>query len=203
MPQKRCAIYARVSTCKDQRVEVQLDLLKDYVKHRGFVLMSEISDKGQSGATDKREGLQELLRLVRSRKVDVVIVTKLDRLFRSLKHMTSVIEEMAQLGVEFISLSEQIDMTTSTGKLMIQIFSAFAEFEKNLIRERTLLGLEHSRKNGVIFGRPKLYDEAKIIQLRAKGFSYRKIMTELNCPMGTVCRVLADALKSSPKKEIS
>ena len=203
MSQKRCAVYARVSTYKDQRVEVQLDVLKEYATSRGFVLTNEISDQGQSGATDKREGLQELLRLIRTRKVDVVIVSKLDRLFRSLKHMTTVVEEMTQLGVEFISLSEQIDLTTSTGKLMLHIFSAFAEFEKNIIRERTLLGLEHSRKKGVKFGRPKLYDEAKIIQLRDQGCSYRKIMTELNCPMGTVCRVLAEALKSSPKKVIS
>lgn len=203
MSQKRCAIYARVSTYKDQRVEVQLDLLKEYVTSRGFLLTNAISDQGQSGATDKRDGLQELLKLIRSRKVDVVVVSKPDRLFRSLKHMTTVVEEMTQLGVEFISLSEQIDLTTSTGKLMLHIFSAFAEFEKNIIRERTLLGLEHSRKKGIKFGRPKLYDEAKIIQLRHQGLSYRKIMTELNCPMGTVCRVLADAPKSISKKEVS
>lgn len=202
MSQKRCAIYARVSTYKDQRVEVQLDILKQYVASRGFALANEISDQGQSGATDKRDGLQELLRLIRARKIDVVVVSKLDRLFRSLKHMTTVVEEMTQLGVEFISLSEQIDLTTSTGKLMLHIFSAFAEFEKNIIRERTLLGIEHSRKNGVKFGRPKLYDENKIIQLRQLGYSYRKIMTELNCPMGTVCRVLADAPKHSPSKVI-
>ena len=107
---------------------------------------------------------------------------------------------MNQLGVEFVSLSEQIDLTTSTGKLMLHIFSAFAEFEKNLIRERTLLGLEHSRKAGVKFGRPKLYDDDKIVQLRNEGYSYRKIMTELNCPMGVVGRVLANAPKVLPKK---
>lgn len=201
MSQKRCLIYARVSTNKDQRVDVQLDLLKRYVSSRGFVLTNEISDQGQSGATDRRDGLQELLALVRSRKVDVVIVLKLDRLFRSMKHMVTIVEEMNQLGVEFISLTEQIDLTTSTGKLMLHIFSAFAEFEKNLIRERTLLGLEHSRKAGVIFGRPKLYDENKIIQLRQQGYSYRKIMTELNCPMGVVGRVLAGAPKVPQKNE--
>lgn len=200
MSQKRCAIYARVSTNKDQRIDVQLDLLKKYVSSRGFVLTNEISDQGQSGATDKRDGLQELLTLVRGRKIDVVIVLKLDRLFRSMKHMVTIVEEMNQLGVEFISLTEQIDLTTSTGKLMLHIFSAFAEFEKNLIRERTLLGLEHSRKAGVIFGRPKLHDENKILQLRQQGYSYRKIMTELNCPMGVVGRVLASAPKVPSKK---
>lgn len=200
MSQKRCLIYARVSTNKDQRIEVQLDVLREYANRRGFVIAKEISDQGQSGATDKREGLQELLRLVRSRQVDVVITLKLDRLFRSLKDMINVLDELNSLSVDYISLTEQIDLTTSTGKLMVQIFSAFAEFERNLIRERTLLGLEHSRKAGVKFGRPKLYDDNKIIQLRQEGYSYRKIMAELNCPMGVVGRVLAGALKVSPKK---
>lgn len=202
MSQKRCLIYARVSTNKDQRVEVQLDALREYANRRGFAVAKEISDQGQSGATDNREGLKQLLQLIRSRQIDVLIVAKLDRLFRSLKHMINLIEEMEELGVEFISTGEQIDLSTSAGRLLLNVLSSISQFERDLIISRTMAGIEFSRKKGVIFGRPKKYDEQKIIQLRAQGYSYRKIMTELNCPMGTVCRVLADALKDSEKKKI-
>ena len=150
---KRVAIYSRCSTVnKDQKIEVQVNQLDNYCKSRGWTVSHRICDIGFSGGTDKRPGLKELLELARKRKIDIIIVTKLDRFFRSLNHMVSVLQELTDIGVEFISLGDQIDLSTAAGKLMVHIISAFAEFEKNLIRDRTLAGLEYARKSGKTLG---------------------------------------------------
>lgn len=196
----RVVLYARSSTTKDQKPELQIEEMRDYCKSRGFMVCRELIDFGFSGTTDKRPGLVELFDLVRRRKVDGVIVLKLDRLFRSLRHLTTSLSEFEQLGVKFISVKDQIDMTTSAGRLMANILGSFAEFETDLIRERTLLGLDHARRTGKTLGRPKKHNYEKIIEFRSKGYSYRQIAKELGCAQGVVSSVLADARKSSQEK---
>lgn len=195
----RVVLYARSSTTKDQKPELQIEEMRSYCIARGFVIEKEIIDFGYSGTTDKRPGLLELMKLAKGRKIGGVIVLKLDRLFRSLKHLTSSLSEFDELGVQFISIKDQLDMTTSSGRLMANILGSFAEFEADLARERTILGLDHARRLGKILGRPKKHDYSKIIELRKQGLSYRKIAAELNCAEGVVSRVLADARKSVPK----
>lgn len=197
----RVVLYARSSTTKDQRPELQIEEMKSYCVARGFIIEKEIIDFGYSGTTDKRPGLLELLKLVRARKVGGVVVLKLDRLFRSLKHLTSSLSEFDELGVKFISIKDQLDMTTSSGRLTANILGSFAEFEADLARERTLLGLDHARRIGKTLGRPKKHDYEKIIELRQQGHSYRKIAAELNCAEGVVSRVLSDARKSGLKSD--
>lgn len=124
---KRTVIYARCSTTQhDQKPEVQIEELRRYCSARGWEILEEIIDHGYSGSSDKRPGLKRLHELVRSRKADVVVVVKLDRLFRSIKHLITTLGEFSELGIEFVSLGEQLDFSTSSGKLLFHIIAAFA-----------------------------------------------------------------------------
>lgn len=132
----RAALYARVSTTdKGQDVDLQLNDLREFAQTRGFEAF-EYVDQGVSGSTAKRPSLDEMLKAARARKIDVVVVWKLDRLGRSLVHLLHLLNELEALGVAFISLREQIDMTTPAGRLMAHLMGAFAEFERDLIQER-------------------------------------------------------------------
>ena len=196
MKQKSVAIYSRCSTDKQEySISNQINILREYCDARQFNIEYELSDEGFTGRNDQRPALKELLTLVRSRQVDAVIVVKLDRLFRSLKHLVLTLDEFSSLGVKFISIQDQIDMTTAVGKLTTNIIASMAEFESDLIRSRTISGLEQARKRGVILGRPKLGIDHLILQLRGKGMTYQQIQDELNCSRGAVCR----AIKSGPK----
>jgi DNA invertase Pin-like site-specific DNA recombinase len=144
--------YARVST-HDQDFALQTDALKNAGCKKIF------SDK-LSGAKFERPGLQEALDYLR--KGDTLAVWRLDRLGRSLKHLIETVTTLENQGIGFQSLTESIDTTTSGGKLIFHIFGALAEFERNLIRDRTKAGLEAARARGRKGGRPKALDEKKI-----------------------------------------
>ena len=128
------AIYLRVST-QDQSTEIQRHELISFVGSRGWGEPKVYEDK-ESSTTIKRPALQQLLTDARARRVDVIVCWKLDRLFRSLGDLVAVLKELEELGVLFISMRDQIDMTTSAGRLMTHLLGAFAEFEASLIRER-------------------------------------------------------------------
>ena len=143
--------YARVSTL-EQNVQPQIDQLKDAGCKRIF------RDKA-SGAKTERPGLQEALDFLR--EGDMLVVWRLDRLGRSLKHLLETVSELEEQGIGFRSLQESIDTTTSGGRLIFHIFGALAEFERNLIRERTMAGLRAARARGRVGGRPRKLDEKK------------------------------------------
>jgi DNA invertase Pin-like site-specific DNA recombinase len=149
----RCAIYARVSTT-DQQVDNQLIELRRYVEARGWAPM-EYVDVGVSGAKDRRPALDELVTDAKRRRFDVLVVWRLDRLGRSLKHLITLLDEFVALGVAFVSLSEGIDATTPAGKLQLHILGAIAEFERGRIRERVVAGLQRAKVQGKVLGRPK------------------------------------------------
>lgn len=197
------ATYSRVSTQRaDQKPEVQVQELRRYCKARGFKIAHELVDRA-TGSTDERAGFKKLMGLVRSREVDAVIVVKLDRLFRSLKHLVNTLSEFEALGVKFIATKDQVDLTTPAGRLFIQILGSLAEFERELIRERVLLGLDHARRSGKVLGRPKVNDDERIRALRSSGLSYRKIEKQLGISSGAVWRALQNVEKAktgrSPK----
>ncbi|MBK9321381.1 MAG: recombinase family protein [Bdellovibrionaceae bacterium] len=196
---KRVVLYARCSTTRDQNPEVQLAELKRFCMSRGWTVVEEIVDHGFSGTNADRPGLKKLLKLARERQIDVVAVLKLDRLFRSLKHLIITVEEFEELNIEFVSVKDQLDLTTSAGRLLRNLLACFAEFEAALIRERTLIGLDHAVAVGKKLGRPQTKDIRAIQELRAEGLSYRKIAKSLNCSMGAVCRALNSAPKSGSK----
>ena len=182
--------YARVSTARDQSTDAQIAELRAFCIARGWQISKEICDHGYSGGTDERPGLKKLLALVRTRQVDVVLVTKMDRLFRSLRHLVNVLEEFANLGVVFTATRDSIDWSTPSGRMFTQVLGALAEFERGLIRERTRVGLAHARSQGKTLGRPRRGLEGEIARLRAGGASYRAIRRQLRCSMGSIRRAL-------------
>ncbi len=186
----RVLTYSRVSTDRDQNPEAQRAELSRYCEARGWNVVEHIVDHGYSGGTDQRPGLKQLLSLVRSRKVDAVVVIKLDRLARSLRHLITMLDEFNALGVLFISVGDQIDMSTASGRLMLHLLGAFSEFERALIRERTMRGIDHARREGKKLGRPKLRDDNVIQSLRSKGLSMRNIAAMLQTSLGSVQRAL-------------
>lgn len=191
------ATYSRVSTDdKGQRPEIQVNELRRYCAAREWNVTHEIVDHGYSGGTDDRPGLKKLLRLVKSREVDIVVVVKLDRLFRSLKHLVTTLDEWQALGVIFCATADAVDYSTPGGRLFAQILGCLAEFEKSLLRERTMMGLAHARSLGKTLGRPQLHDPEEIRRLRASGMSYSAIGKALKVPVGSIAR----ALKGNARK---
>ena len=154
--------------------------MRKYVKDRGWRVVLEVKDVG-SGAS-ARPKRDEIMIAARRREIDTVVVWKLDRLGRSLKNLIEIIQVLTDTGVGFKSLQENIDTTTASGKLFLHIFGALAEFEKELIRERTLAGLKAAAERGRKGGRPRLMDESKILQARA--------LRQSEIPVGEICKTL-------------
>src|SRR5947207_13571713 len=146
----RVALYVRTSTAH-QTVENQLIDLREYVAARGLTAV-EYSDQ-ISGTTDRRPGLDALLRDARRRRFKTVIVWSLDRAGRSLTHLVSLIDELQQLGIAFVSLKEGLDLSTAAGKLQLHILAALASFERERLRERVMAGLQRARNEGKRLGR--------------------------------------------------
>ncbi len=193
---RRIAIYARVSTSGGQSVDMQLLDLRELAKRRDFDPVGEYCDEGISGSEESRPALDALLRDARRRKFDAVLVWKLDRLGRSLVHLVHLLQDLRGLEVELISFSEGLDFTTTTGKLLYQVISAFAEFERDCIRERVTAGLRNARAKGKRLGRPKVVvDAPRIGVLRAQGRSWSEITAETGISKGTAQR----AFRSLPK----
>jgi len=160
---KRVALYARVSTinhCQDP--EMQLRELREFAVARGWQIVEEFVDRGVSGSKDRRPQLDRMMTAARSRKIDAMIVWKLDRFARSLKHLVTAIAEFESLGVQFVSLRDNLDLTTPSGRLMVHILGAMAEFEKSLIQERVCAGLRNARAKGKRLGRPKMRPDSEM-----------------------------------------
>jgi len=150
----RAALYARVST-SDQEPENQLGELRRYAEARGWTA-TEFVDRGISGAKDRRPALDEMLGAAKRRKFDVLVVWRLDRLGRNLRHLILLLDELSALGVAFVSLAEGIDATTPAGRLQLHVLGAIAEFERARIAERVRAGLERARRQGARLGRPRV-----------------------------------------------
>lgn len=187
----KVATYSRVSTSHHgQNPEVQIQELRRYCHARDWEINYELVDHGYSGGTIVRPGLKQLLDLVKSRQIDVIVVVKMDRLFRSLKHLVATLEEWQALGVQFVAVKDNIDYTTPSGRLLAQILGSLAEFEKSLLIERTMMGLDHARRMGKKLGRPKTRNDEAIHRLRASGRSYTQIQKELKIGRGSIFRAL-------------
>ncbi len=168
------AIYARVSTL-DQDPAAQIEQLRTYCRARGWEVR-EYVDHGVSGAKQRRPDLDALLQAVRRRTVGVVVCTKLDRLARSLEHLVALGGELKALGIDLVVLDQAIDTTTSAGRAMFGMLAVFAEFERDLIRERVIAGLRRAKALGKRIGRPPTQvGRDQILALREVGLSYRVI----------------------------
>lgn len=202
--QLRAALYARVST-PDQTPENQTDALRGFASARGWVV-TEFVDHGVSGARERRPGLDALLTAVRSRKVDVVACTKLDRLARSTHHLVTLAKELEALGVDLVVLDQAIDTTTPAGRLLFHVLAAIAEFERDLIRDRVIAGLRRAKAQGRRLGRPRKYivDVGRAQRLLETGMSMRAVGRALRIHPTLITRALAQAAAAgtnpSPKE---
>ena len=132
----RVAIYARVSTHSGQDPEMQLRELREYAGRRGWEIVCEYTDTGVSGAKESRPELNRLMTDAHRRRFDAILVWKIDRFGRSLKHLVDALADLGAYGVAFVSLRDNLDLSTPSGRLMFQIIGAMAEFERALIQER-------------------------------------------------------------------
>jgi DNA invertase Pin-like site-specific DNA recombinase len=194
-------LYARVSTLNGQHPEVQLAELREYATRRGWTVSGEYVDQGVSGSKESRPELNRLMSDAHQRKFDAVLVWKIDRFGRSLKHLVNALADLAAYGVAFVSLRDNLDLSTPSGRLMFQIIGAMAEFERSLIQERVRAGLRHARAKGKKFGRPRVQvDAAKVAALRLHGLSWSQICQALNVSKGTAQRALY-ALPNYPREK--
>jgi DNA invertase Pin-like site-specific DNA recombinase len=198
----KVGLYARVSTIdKGQDVELQLKDLRAYVNARGWIIHDEYVDIGESGFKDKRPELNRLLEDARKRRIDCIAVWRLDRFGRSLKHLINTLDELRSLGVMFVSYSENLDFSTSTGQLLFHLLGAFAEFERNLIKERVKAGIANARAKGIKLGRPRAYiDIDELLNLRAKGYSIRAIAKKIKISPSLVHKTLSNFKDSDIEK---
>jgi len=185
------ALYARVSTV-DQSVEQQLQLLREYCQKSNYVIVGEFIDFGISAFKKRRPKYLELMEQARLRKVDAILVYKLDRWGRSVQEVVSSLENLKSYGVNFISYVEkEFDTTSPTGQLMFHIVTAFAQFERDLISTRTKLRMAYLKSIGVKLGRPKIKASYQTLsELRAKGLSLSQIGKEIGCDRSTVSKTL-------------
>src|SRR5450759_3645717 len=183
----RVALYARCSTLNGQDPEMQLRELREYALRRGWAVTSEYVDRGVSGSKETRSQLDRLLTDAHRRAFDGVLVWKIDRFGRSLKHLVCTLADLSAYGVAFVSLRDNLDLSTPSGRLMFQIIGAMAEFERSLIQERVRAGLRNAKAKGKRLGRPPSgADPARIAALRASGASWRAISHEMGVGVATL-----------------
>jgi DNA invertase Pin-like site-specific DNA recombinase len=194
MKSDKVGLYGRVSTLdKGQDVELQLSDLRTYADARGWKIFKEYLDVGQSGSKEQRPAFNQLMEDARKRKIDIVLVWRLDRFGRSLKHLIVSLDELKNLGLGFISFKESIDFTTATGRLMLHLLGAFAEFEKEIIGERVKAGVAHARAKGKRLGRRPLIDKkllGTVRDMKGRGLSIRGISRELGVSKSLVHKSL-------------
>jgi DNA invertase Pin-like site-specific DNA recombinase len=186
---RRVAIYARVST-SEQTVEPQLFALRQYTEARGLEIAAEYVDHGVSGAKDRRPALDRLLADARRRRFDVLACTKLDRLARSVHHLTSLGRELEALGIDLVVLDQAIDTSTPSGRLLFHVLGSIAEFERDLIRERTAAGMRAAKRRGARIGRPEAaVDRDALAQGISEGASVSELARRLGVSRPTARRL--------------
>src|SRR5215813_5877043 len=191
---KRVVTYLRVSTKHHgQNLDTQRLALQEYARNRGLDIVDEYADHGFSGSKDRRPALDRLMKDAKARKFDAILVARFDRFARSTKHLVTALEEFAALGIDFVSLSESVDTSTPMGKMIFTVLGAVAELERNLIRERIVMGLDRARKQKKTLGRPRrIFDRSKALTLRHQGKSLREIATALGVGKDTVRAAFAN-----------
>jgi DNA invertase Pin-like site-specific DNA recombinase len=195
----KVGVYARVSTIdKNQDPETQLLPLRDYCKAQGWEIYKEYIDTASALDIAHRTAWREMLDDAAKKKFSVVLVFKLDRAFRSVKHMHDTLYTWEALGISFKSQREQFDTSTALGRLLLNLLAALAEFELELIRERVKAGMERAARQGKRIGRPRVTDRRgfqdryKIIleRLSAADISRRRAARELGIGYATLKRLI-------------
>jgi DNA invertase Pin-like site-specific DNA recombinase len=188
----RVGLYARVSTQDQQTLPLQIRAMREYAAKRGWTIITQIKEVG-SGAS-QREQRSNLIAAARRREIDVVLVWRLDRWGRSVADLVSTLQELQHLGVGFVSLMEALDLTTPAGRAMAGLLAVFAEFEREIMRERVRAGLDHARQQGKQLGRPPsvVHKAAQAHKLHRQGISKSEIARRLQISRTSVRRLLAE-----------
>src|ERR1700728_2572909 len=187
----RVGLYARVSTHDQQTLPLQIRAMREYAAKRGWTIVAQIKEVGSGAAQRARRAT--LIAAARRREIDVVLVWRLDRWGRSVADLVSTLQELQHLAVGFVSLTEALDLTTPAGRAMAGLLAIFAEFEREILRERTRAGLAHARQNGKRLGRPQTagLHAAEIRKLHRAGVAKAEIARRLNIGRTSVRRILA------------
>jgi putative DNA-invertase from lambdoid prophage Rac len=190
---RKIALYARVSTHDQQTLPMQLSAMRAYAKRKGWQHPVKIEEIGSGAASRARR--EELLRAARRKEIDTIVVWRLDRWGRSLVDLVTTLQELVALKVGFVSLSEALDLTTPSGRAFAGMLAVFAEFERDILRDRVKAGIAQARKDGRPHGRPvtvghKLQEMKKLAK---KGLSKSAIAKQLNVGRTSVRRLLAGA----------
>jgi len=186
----RAGLYARVSTDDQQTIPSQIRALLEYAARRGWTIALQVKEVG-SGAS-QRQLREKLLDAARRREIDVVLVWRLDRWGRSVADLLATLQELDHLGVGFVSLTEALDLTTPAGRAMAALLAVFAEFEREILRERVRAGLAHARRNGQKLGRPitAATKAGEVRALRRAGISKAEIARRLKIGRTSVRRIM-------------
>ena len=186
----RAGLYARVSTNDQQTIPLQIRVLREYAVRRGWTIALQVKEAG-SGASE-RQLREKLLEAARRREIDVVMVWRLDRWGRSVADLLATLQELQHLGVGFVSLTEALDLTTPAGRAMAALLAVFAEFEREILRERVRAGLAHARQNGKKLGRPitAATKAGEVLALYRAGTSKAEIARRLQIGRTSVRRIL-------------
>jgi DNA invertase Pin-like site-specific DNA recombinase len=194
-------VYARVSTLNGQSPEMQLREVREYCQRREWTVVTECIDVGISGAKEKRPELDRLLADAHHRRFDVVVVWRFDRFARSVSHLLRALENFRSQGIEFVSLSEQVDTSTPTGKMIFTVLGAVAELERSLIAERVRAGIRNARAKGKRLGRPRsVVDAGEVTRLRAQGASWRAVGAALGVSAATALYASANGRLKNLRK---
>lgn len=186
----RAGLYARVSTLDQQTLPLQMRAMREYATKRGWAIAMQVKEIGSGAA--QRELRQQLVDAARRREIDVVLVWRLDRWGRSLMDLVNTLQELTDLNVAFVSLTEALDLTTSTGKAMAGMLAVFAAFEHDILRERVRAGLDHARQSGKRLGRPATASikAAEVRKLFRQEISKSEISRRLGIGRTSVRRLL-------------
>jgi DNA invertase Pin-like site-specific DNA recombinase len=186
----RAGLYARISTIDQQTLPMQLRAMREYAARRGWTIALQVREVNSGAA--KREAREKLLEAARRREIDLVLVWRLDRWGRSVTDLLATLQELEHLGVGFVSLTEALDLTTPAGRAMAGLLAIFAEFEREILRERTRSGLANARQNGKRLGRPMTagLQATEIRKLYRAGLSKAEIARQLQIGRTSVRRIL-------------
>ena len=183
--------FTRVSTHDQQTLPLQIRPMREYAAKRAWTIVAQIKEVGSGAA--QRERRATLIAAARRREIDVVLVWRLDRWGRSVADLVSSLQELQHLRVAFVSLTEALDLTTPAGRAMAGLLSVFAEFEREILRERVCAGLAHARQQGKRLGRPPsaAFKAVEARKLHRQGISKSEIARQLQISRTSVRRLLA------------
>jgi len=186
-------IYTRVSTAQQQSIPMQIHALKEFAAHRLWRVVLVVQEKQSTLQFNERSERQKILQAARRRELDVVLVWKLDRWGRSVLDLVLSLKELEQLRVAFVSLTEGFDLTTPSGRAMAGMLAVFAEFEREIRRERQAAGIARARREGRHLGRPRKIwhrEQRKVQELAAKGLRPAAIAEAVGIGRTSVRRIL-------------